>query len=191
MYYYISIGYPCCAASAFNIFCTYSTIFPPSGFVYHITALNYAGGEWGGWWENIVSVTSTTFSFSAFFLLFRSLRRFQLQYLLIPGFQILFSHSEFQVLSIPKPYRAIFFGYACYGTGAVLHFLLSAFARKSCCSTADSMNRLCDSRILEFFSFLLGLFLPTALLCCCDSYGWEIPTQYYTQQIFLHKNVAL
>ena len=31
--------------------------------------------------------------------------------------------------------------------------------------------------------------LPTArLLCCCD---WEIPTQYYTQQIFLHKNVAL
>ena len=58
--------------------------------------------------------------------------------------------SEFQVLSFPKPYRAIFFGYVCYGTGAVLHFLLSAFARKSCCSTADSMNRLCDSRILGF-----------------------------------------
>ena len=126
-------------------------------------------------------------SYSTFcFLLFRSLRRFQLQYLLIPGFEILF-----QVLSFPKPFRAIFFGYVCYGTGAVLHFLLSAFARKSCCSTADSMNRLCDSRILEFFSFLLGLFLPTALLCCCDCYGWEIPTQYYTQQIFLHKNVAL
>ena len=100
-------------------------------------------------------------------------------------------NSLLEVLSFPKPYRAIFFGYVCYGTGAVLHFLLSAFARKSCCSTADSMNRLCDSRILEFFSFLLGLFLPTALLCCCDCYGWEIPTQYYTQQIFLHKNVAL
>ena len=101
--------------------------------------------------------------------------------------------SEFQVLSIPKPYRAIFFGYACYGTGAVLHFLLSAFARKSCCSTADSMNRLCDSTILEFFSFLgfVSAYRLTVLLCCCDCYGWEIPTQYYTQQIFLHKNVAL
>ena len=68
----------CCAASlrlTFFAHIPYSTIFPPSGFVYHITALNYAGGEWGGWWENIVSVTSTTFSFSAF-LLFRSQRRF-------------------------------------------------------------------------------------------------------------------
>ena len=48
---------------------------------------------------------------------------------------------------------------------------------------ADSTNRLCDSRILEFISFL-----GSTLLCCCD---WEIPTQYYTQQIILHKNVAL
>ena len=92
-------------------------------------------------------------------------------------------------------YWAIFFGYICYGTGvcAVLHFLLSAFSRKSCCSAADSMNRLCDSTILEFFSFLgfVSAYRLTVLLCCCDCYGREIPTQYYTQQIFLHKNVAL
>ena len=76
------------------------------------------------------------------------------QYLLIPGFEILFSLSS-RFFQLPnRTGRYFWLQYVCYGTGAVLHFLLSAFSRKSCCFAADSMNRLCDSTILEFFSFL-------------------------------------
>ena len=51
----------------------------------------------------------------------------------------------------------------------------------------ESALRFQDSRI-HFVPWVLFPAYPR-LLCCCDC--WEIPTQYYTQQIFLHKNVAL
>ena len=50
----------------------------------------------------------------------------------------------------------------------------------------ESALRFQDSRI-HFVPWVLFPAYPR-LLCCCD---WEIPTQYYTQQIILHKNVAL